>query len=106
VGATPRDRVTQDKVKKKSQQVREQSCDQNPEDCPHSAPTSVRKNETEAQKPDSENDPERERSAAIHGHCPQHSALVSGLVSRNQPNQQRAARQHWSPKLNGLRNST
>ncbi|MBB5341904.1 hypothetical protein [Tunturiibacter gelidoferens] len=32
VGAGRGDRLTQDKVKKKSEQVRKQGCDQNPED--------------------------------------------------------------------------
>ena len=57
-GAGRGDRLTQDKVKKKSEQVRKQGSDQNPEDRPHIAPPGVRKNEPETQNPDSRHDAE------------------------------------------------
>jgi hypothetical protein len=81
------DRLTHDKVKKKSEQMRKQGCDQNPENWPHIAPPSICKHEPETQKPDSEHDAEHKGSAAKCGHRPQHSTLVSGLVPRNQPDQ-------------------
>jgi hypothetical protein len=58
VGAGRGYRVTHDKVKKKSEQVRKQGCDENPQDWPHIAPPGVCKHKPEAQKPGSEPDAE------------------------------------------------
>jgi hypothetical protein len=70
VGADRRDRLTQDKVKKKSEQVRKQGCNENPENGPHIAPPSVCKHEAETQNPNSGQDAEHQGSAAIREHCP------------------------------------
>jgi hypothetical protein len=104
VGAGLGDRVTQDKVKKKSKQVMKQACDQNPEDCPHIATPGIRKHEPETQKPGSEHDADHEGSAAIHGHCVQHCAPAGGLVCHNQPDKRCAAHKDPGAKLNCLRN--
>jgi hypothetical protein len=70
VGAGRGDGLAQDKVKKKSEQVREKSCNQNPEDGPHIAPPGVRKHEAETQNPNSGQDAEHQGSAAIREHGP------------------------------------
>jgi hypothetical protein len=48
--------LAQNKIKEKSQQVRKQSCDQDPKEWPHGPPASVRKNKPETEKPGSGHD--------------------------------------------------
>jgi hypothetical protein len=70
VGAGRGDRLTQDKVQKKSEQVRKKGCNQNPENGPHITSPSVRKHEAETQDPNSGQDAEYQGGAAIREHCP------------------------------------
>jgi hypothetical protein len=54
VSAIQSDWLAQDKVKKESEQVRKQGCNQYPRNRPHSTPPSVGKHKPETQKPDSD----------------------------------------------------
>ncbi len=56
MGADRGNRLTQNEVKKESEQMREEHGDQNPEERPHVPPPSVRKHEPKTQEPDTGED--------------------------------------------------
>jgi hypothetical protein len=99
VGAGRGDRLTQDKVKKKSEQVREKSCNQNPEHGPHIASPGVSKDEAETQDPNSGQNAEYQGGAAIREHGPCSVPLGSDRTD-NQSGQQCAAHKDHSKKSN------
>jgi hypothetical protein len=93
------DRLTQDEVKKESEQMGEQGCDQHPENRSHIAPLCVYEHEPETQKPNSEESAKHESTAAVGQDDLQHCASGSVLVCHNQPEEQRATPKDQSAKL-------